>query len=49
MVVVPAGLPCGEQVEEDMADTLSLSLWEQLSVLDLSQSWRAVAQEGGTI
>lgn len=39
MAVVPPGLPCVEWVAEDMADVLSLSLWDQLSALDLPQSW----------
>lgn len=49
MAVVPPGLPCGERVEGDMVDMLSLTLWEQLSASDLPYSWWAVAQEGGAI
>jgi len=45
VAVVPPGLPRGEQVEGDMADMLSLSLWEPLAASDLPQSWQVVGQQ----
>lgn len=35
VVVAPPSLPCGERVEGNMADVLSVTLWEQLPALGL--------------